>query len=622
MNTSTKIQASVLILAIFGLAHYILSSIPLRFDLTEDNLYTLSDSTKSLLEKVEDPVDLQLYATQSIADLPAWFTTFGTRVEQLLKQYERASGGKVRLTVIEPKPDTPEEEAAVAAGLHGQELPSGEKVFLGLVATQGETEKTIPFFNWQKEQFLEYDVSRLVHEVQQVTKRRLGLITSLPLQAPPFAMPGQPQQEEQYIVEQLKTNFQIETIEPTAEKLPAGLDMLAIIHPQNLGEALLYAIDQYALSGKPIFVAVDPSSFFTRQQQNPQMAMMGGQADGSSDLPGLIDAWGLVYSPQNVVVDPNIGLAQGNVFEPAILVFDEANTNRGLLPTSDLNPVLMLEAGGFARKEGATSQWEPVLTTSGEAALVSTMFLQFSQGRALLEQAKPTGETYAVAGLLTGEIASAYPEGKPSGDVEGEEVEEDEELEAEEEEQGAEHRASGEATIFLIADSDWLLDAFSIQRINFLGMRAVQPQNDNQVLAANFFDYLGGSRDLIGIRGKGDVDRTFEVVKEMEAEAQKAYRAKLDDVEARLNEITTQITELASQQQGGGYIVATPEIEQALQKHREEEAALKSERRKVRRELRQGIESLGTTLKAINLLWAPIALLAFAILFQRARKGA
>ena len=600
MNLSKKLLASILLLLNFALLHYVLSSIPIRFDLTKDDIYTVSDSTKALLAKLEQPVQLDFYVNKSLKDLPLPFTSFGTRVEQMLRQYERASGGMIKLRVIDPQPDSPEEEMATSAGLHGQEWSDGSMIYLGLVATQGDVEKNVPFFDWNKEDFLEYDLSRLIYETQQFTKTRLGLLTSLPLQAPPFGgMPGQPPPQDQYFVEQLAPAFDIMAIEPTDTDLPIDMDMLAIVHPQNLSEELLFAIDQFALAGKPIFLAVDPLSIVTAQQSQQRGMMMPGGQDNSSDLPGLLAAWGLQYDASKAVVDPGTALAQGPNIRPIFSVLDAESTNQELMPASGLEGVITIASGALTRLPDATTQWQPVFSLSPEAGTVEAMMLQFSDGPTLLKQNVPSAEPVFLAGLLTGQAKTAFPDKQAA--TEG-------------------SLAEGNITAFVISDTDWLMDQFSIQRVNFLGMNAIQPQNDNQKLAANFMEFLGGSQDLIGIRAKRRSRPEFDVVKEMEADAQKAYQAKLQQVEDQLAAVTAKISQLIGDQRGGGFIVATPEIQQALDEQKDQQAALRAERRDIRRGLRQGIESLGHKVGALNLLWAPIGLVAFYIVFNRMRK--
>lgn len=599
MTLSKKITAAVLIVLNFLLLHYVVSSLPIRFDFTEEGIYTLSDSTKNMLEKLEEPVSIDFYSSKSIADLPAWFKNFSDRVEQMLEQYEKASGGLIKLKVIDPKPDSPEEERAIAAGLNGTEIPNGDRVFLGMVVAQGETETIQPFFNWNRETFLEYDISKTIYETQLITKPRLGLITSLPLKAPPaMPMPGQQPQSDQIILTQLETQFEIVEIDASESELPTDLDLLALIHPKNLGEDLQYSIDQYALSGKPVFLALDPSSVTEREQGRQQMMMGQMSQPTPSDLPELLAAWGIEYDPSQVLTDQSNSLSQGRYTQPAWLIFRNEFVNRDLLPSSELEGVLLLEAGQLKRSADATTSWEPILTTSSDAGQVQSMMLQFSDPSQIGRQAEPLSETATVAGLLTGEAKTAFPD-----------------------REGENHKATGDITVFIISDSDFLLDQFSVQRVNFLGMQQVQKINDNQDLANNFIEYLGGSRDLIGIRGKAGATRPFDVVQRMEAEAQKLYQAKLEAVEAELQETNQKLSQILSEQAGSGIIYATPEMEELIAENQKKQAELKSQIREIRSGLRQGIDTLGNTIGAINLLWAPIGLLAFALIFNRMRKS-
>lgn len=601
MTLPKKIVAAVLIALNFLLLHYIVSSLPLRFDFTEEGIYTLSDSTKSMLGKIEEPVTVDFYSSKSITDLPAWFKNFSDRVEQMLEQYEKASGGLVQLNVIDPKPDSPAEERAIAAGLTGTEIQNGDRVFLGMVVAQGETETIQAFFNWDRETFLEYDISKTIYETQLITKPRLGLITSLPLKAPPAnpmaAMQGQPQPSDQIILAQLESQFEIVEIAATETALPAGLDLLILIHPKDLSQDLQYSIDQYALSNKPVFLSLEPSSVMEREQGRQQMMMGQMSQPTPSDLPELLAAWGIEFDTSKVLTDPTNSLAQGRFTQPAWLIFRDTFVNRDLLPSSELEGILLLEAGKLTHAEDATTNWEPILTTSTDAGEIEGMMLQFSDPTQLAREAQPLSQPATVAGLLSGEASTAFPDREGEG-----------------------HLSSGNLTVFIISDSDFVLDQFSVQRINFMGMEQIQKLNDNQDLANNFIEYLGGSRDLIGIRGKAGTSRPFDVVQRMEAEAQKLYQAKLEVVEAELQETNAKLTQILSEQTGSGIIYATPEMEDLIAENQKKQAELKSQIREIRGGLRQGIKSLGTTIGAINLFWAPLALLAFAVLFNRMRK--
>ncbi|RPF78515.1 MAG: ABC transporter [Verrucomicrobia bacterium TMED71] len=618
MKTSTKIHAAILILVNFLLLHYVLSSIPLRIDMTAGNSFTLSDSAKSLLSKVEEPVRFDFYRTRSVEGLSPQIKmhiqNFGDRVEQMLLQFERAANGKVILDRIDPEPDTPAEENAIAAGVHGQSLPNGDTIFLGLVISQGDSEHVIPFFDWNKEGSIEYDIAKAVHEAQQLSKPKLGLISTLPLKAPPMPMmPGQPPQEDQYIISELESSFNVEVIEPTASELPQDLDMLMVIHPIGLPETLLFDIDQFTLSGKPMFLAVDPSSLFFRSQQQQNQMMMGRpNPNTSSDFQPFFSTWGISYSASEALADPDIAYTQQNTMQPAWLIFREDNVAEDFLPAAELNAVLLLEAGSLGLDESSKLTIEPILQTTESAGSVAGMMLQFAQQGALLNQLEASNEKQTVAGLLSGEFTTAFPNGKPSDPSAS--------PESGETTGGSDQLYTGEGNVFIITDTDWLLDQFSIQRQNFLGMMTIQPINDNLTMGTNVIEFLGGSQDLIGIRSKGEEARSFDRVQAMEVEAQKQYQIKLQEVEEKISEMNQEIQQLVTQQQGTGLIVAGPELTNALQELRENEANMRAERRVIRRELRKDIDALKWKLVSLNIGYSPIGLVIFGFIFYRMRK--
>src|SRR5215212_4729384 len=265
MKFGSKSVAIVLLLVGLVLVNYLASSIPVRLDATAESIYSLSSGTKKMLAKIEEPVSIDLYFSKDASGLPIAYKNYAARVQEMLRQYVRASRGKLALNVTNPRPDTPEEEKATASGLTPQVAQQGgEQFFFGLVVTQADQQKTIPAFTPQREQFLEYDLSKLIHSAQQLDKPKLGLLTSLPLQGTSpqemqmmMMMRRQPQPG-QYIVDEWRQAFEIVTVDPTATELPGNLDVLAVIHPQNLSPGLTFAIDQFLLGGKPVFLALDP----------------------------------------------------------------------------------------------------------------------------------------------------------------------------------------------------------------------------------------------------------------------------------------------------------------------------------------------------------------------------
>ena len=636
MKLGSKTLTIVLLLVGLVLVNYLASSIPVRIDATAESIYSLSDGTKAMLGKIEEPITIDLYFSRDASGLPIAYKNYAARVQEMLRQYVRASRGKLSLNVINPRPDTPEEEKATASGLTPQVAQQGgEQFFFGLIVTQADQQKTIPAFTPQREQFLEYDLSKLVYSVQQLDKPKLGLLSSLPLQGTSpqemqmmMMMRRQPQPS-QMVMTELEQTFQIVTVEPTATELPAGLDILVVAHPQNLAPKLQFAIDQFLLGGKPVFVAVDPSSQHFKRQSNPQQQMMGGGAQNvSSDLPTLLSAYGVQYDPQKVIGDlenaTQVQTGGGGVARYPIWLSlrGKESFNQKSLPTAQLNSAMFIEAGSIAKKEGADVTFTPLIETSAQTGDIASMMLQFAQPDDVAKQITPSGKK-TVAALVTGKFKTAFPDGPPKEEKPADDAAKKDEAKKEEPKQEAADalkESKGTSTLFVIADTDWLFDDYSVRKFNFFGQTAAEPFNDNLAFAANTIEFLGGSQDLISIRGKGTSLRPFTVVRKMEAAAQKQYQAKLSELDARLQEVQTKLTELQGKKGEGNRLVATPEMAKAIEDFQKQQAAMRGERREIRRALREDIDRLENGLLLINLLATPLLVGLFGIWFYKARK--
>ncbi len=614
MKSGQKILAVLLLVAALVLINYLASAARLRADLTAEQTYTLSPGSRALLAKIEEPITLHFYFTRSLRDNPrvSYIKNYATRVEELLRQYVAASGGKLKLVVTDPKPDTSEEEAATRARVAGQPLGDGEKLFFGLVATQADQEKAIEFFSPQREPFLEYDLSKLIHAVQLVSRPKLGLLTSLPLRAPAFNMPGmprQPQQQGQVVATEWEQSFEIVEVQAGATELPAGLDALAVIHPQGVSEQLLFAIDQFVLGGKPLFLALDPSSrhFAT---QGRQMAMYGQPAQNiASNLPRLLAAWGVAFDPKRVVGDLDraylVQTQNGTASFPAWLDLGPENLSRDFLPTNDIKSLLFLEAGAFTLTPPARLEVVPVVETGARSGDLDAMLMQFGQAAEVTRQVKPDGKTRVLAALLRGTFQTAFPEGAPKPAAPKPETP-DAIPEAPNPQPSAPALAASAqpGSVFLVADTDWLLDEASLDP-RYLRAGIAYPINGNLSFATNALEFLGGSRDLISLRGKGTSQRPFEVIRRMELAAQADYQDRLDELEGRLQGVQQRLTELLQSQKDQTRIVATPQMQAEIEQFRIEEVKMKSERRAIRQSLREGIERLQNTLILLNLVTVP-----------------
>lgn len=616
-------MAILLLLVGLVLVNYLASSFPARYDATAEGIYTLSPGTRALIAKITEPTTLDLYFSRNASGQFVEYKNYAERVREMLRQYARASRGKVRLNFIDPEPDTPEEERATAAGIEPQTIPGGSQFYFGLVATQADQQKVIAALTPQREQFLEYDVSELLYGVGQTEKKKLGLITSLPLQGSPgMPMMGQQGTEGQYVVNEWEETYQIVPVEASASDLPAGLDVLAIVHPENLTPKLQFAIDQFLLAGKPVFLAVDPSSAYFRRQGG-QAAMFGGpQPNISSDLPVLLAGWGIAYDPQVVVGDFEKAYEgmlpdQTTIRYPVWMSLTQDNFNAKSLPTAQLETALFIEAGSVSLKKGTDLTFQPLIETSAKSGTIAAAALQMAKPEDVAREVAPSSK-WTIAALVTGKFKSAFPDGAPKdaapapSDGKGAKAPVP---------QPALKESKTTSFLIIVADTDWLFDDYSVHKFSFMGQAAAEPVNDNLSFAANSLDFLAGSRDLISIRGKGNSVRPFTVVSRMETDAAERYKEKLTGLEARINDVQGKLAELQGQKGEGGKLLASPEATRAIEDFQKQASAMRAERRAIRLSLRQGIDALENRLLVINLLATPLLVCGFGLWYSRRRRG-
>ncbi len=525
-----------------------------HLDLTENHLYTLSPGTKRILAKLKEPITLRLYFSEKVSADYQQINAYGQRVRDLLQQFASYAHGNLKLDVVDPEPYSPEEEMAEAYGLTGAQTESGDRVFLGLVGTNlVDGQETIPFFSPDREIYLEYDLASLISRLATPEKPKLGIITSLPLEMGPggymaVLQGGKPQP---YVIyTQLKQNFDIKMLDKDVRLIPSDIQTLLIAHPVGLTPQTLYAIDQFALRGGRLIVMVDPYS-----EASAAMSMGGQQPPGSatvSDLKPLLKAWGVDYDPKDIVLDRDdaVQVQYGQGGQAAVLPYYAwlrlagNDINRKDLITGDIDTIQLASAGSISPVKGATTKFEPLLTSSKDAQKTESMVLQFGgDPQSLMNSFKSDNKSYTIAARVSGPIKTAYPGGEPPESVKADD--DSKKSDAPPEPLPPQLMASkSPLNLIVIADSDLLEDRFWVNVQDFLGQRVAQPTAGNGFFIVNAVDHLMGSDDLISLRSRSKSDRPFTVVQAIERQAQERYRAeeqelqaKVDDTEQRLKEL-------------------------------------------------------------------------------------
>ena len=604
---ASKGAAGLVILAVIVVAaDVILAKLPLRADLTAEKLYTLSKGSRAVLGQLDTDVTLKYYVSSSAADMPAQLKLYATQVENLLQEYDRAAKGRLVLEKYDPKPDSDAEEWAQRYGVEPQTAsPFGAPVYFGLVAVCGDREATLGVLSPRTESTLEYDVTRLVTRVAWPEKPVIGVMTSLDGVVADGANPMMRRRNEPQgwaALTELAKDYDVRTVAPDADKIPDEVKTLVLIHAKDLSDETLFAIDQFVLRGGRLIACVDPMSLkdvMAAQSQQAGMGLMLG-GDGPSTLGKLFDAWGVTFDTDKVTSDLSAATrlnngANGVAEEPTFLTLGAENMDKGDILVSRLTQVMFPFAGAFtfAPKEGSDLAFTPVITTSAAHSGAVGKFSILMGGGA--REARPDGVARVVAARLDGTFKSAFADGTV-GSNKVENVTQE-----------------GRSSVMLFADSDFLADDFCVRLLRTPFGNMAQPLNDNLALFSNVIEQFAGRAELIGVRTRGPSDRPFEVVNRLEAAALAKWQQKEEALQQKLQEAQAKINQLQAQKSGSERMLLTREQQDEIVKFRKAQADTRRELKNVRKELTADIDSLGFTLKCVNIVLVPVLVVLFGL---------
>lgn len=521
----------------------------LRVDLTQEGLYTLSPATRTTLAKITEPITLRFYYSPQLGRGVPSYGVFADRVREMLQQYVAVAKGKIVLQMLDPEPFSPVEDRAVAFGLQGVPLDqSGTPVYFGLAGTNStDDQATIPFFQTDRERFLEYDLTKLIAGLADPHKTVVGLATRLPLEGDLMAaMQGRPLVP--YVVlEQMQQLYDVQSLGTDFSTVPSNIDVLMLVHPQKLSDKTLYAIDQFVLKGGRALVFVDPDS--ETQRLHPSQLNPPG-VPNDSNLDKLFAAWGLHLVPKMVAADRanaervNAGTDTNvqAVDYVGWLKLKSDSLNRDNPITADLSQINVATPGVLEKLPGAKTTFAPLITTSTDSMEIPADKFQAPDPAALLAGFKSDGKKLVIAAQITGPAVTAFPDGPPkSGD----------------QSKAAAAAKKGDAPppaavktavkpidVVAVADTDVLDDRFWVDVQNFFGQRVAVPTASNGDFVTDAVDVLAGGSDLVGLRSRGTAVRPFTLVQNIQRAADMRYQANEKGLEDKLKDTQQKLKDL------------------------------------------------------------------------------
>lgn len=586
-----------------------------RIDLTEDKLYTLSQGSLNIIESIDEPITLRFYYSEQVAQALPSLKAYAQRVQELLEEYQRASNGMIRLMTINPEPFSDNEQRAKQYGLQGVPIDGEpDPLYFGLAGTNLlDGVENISFFQPEKEDVLEYDLTKLLFKLSNTEKKSVGILSALPVGGEEYdplkgETPSPDGPQPWAFIGELRQMFNVSLLPKDIKRIPSSLDVLIVIHPKEFEDKSLYAIEQYALRGGKLITFVDPYSEADIPERDPDNPMSAMMASRSSNMKEVFKAWGIERAAGDVVADRKTAMkvdfgARTNNQPIDYVLWQEIpgeQLNQEQAITAQLKKIDVATPSFFKKLDEATTQVTPLISSSNEAMLVDKRVVQFrNDPMALLTKYQAGTLSYPIAVRVTGDVKTAFAGGLK--DEEGKPV------------RGHLEQSKQPIDVIAVADVDMLQDRFWVEQQDFYGQVISYNTSNNIDFVINAIDDMTGSDGLISVRSRAGFARPFDRVIAMQKDAEKRFRTKERELQKKLKETKQRIARMQVERSGSGEELMTDVQKKEIDAFRAELNKTQQQLREVQGDLRKDIDDLDTQLKFFNIGLVPLIVALIAI---------
>ncbi len=601
---------------------YAAETFRIRFDATADKAYSLTEQSQIIASELDVPVSLRLYSSQS-GSMPRNLQLYGERVEWLLRDFVRASKGKMNLTIIRPEQDSADEEAAQLDGLEPvYQTGTGDRYYLGISVSRGANNIPLPKLTPDQEMLLEYKIVRAVQAVSRQKKPLIGVISALPFLGKESTQPGVRGEKPLDIAQELAKDYTLKELSLDIPVIPEKingepLSALLIYHPAKISGRTLYAVDQYLMRGGKAAVFLDPRMSKIRTGQQDMESLRESMETRQSDLGLLTSAWGVAYDKDQMAADMNLKFNPAPVngvlsVQPNILLIPPAYINKESPLTAALTQFFMIHPGAFPVEKPADGLiYKTLVSTSKNSALYP---IDTKPHEVLNSLGGRTEKELPLVLQIRGVFTTAFPGGAPDAAAA---------------DSGKRHlsRSTGSPEVILFADSDMLFrNATTEIRTDANGQRTAHVWNDNITLLQNVLEHLTGNDNLAKLRTRKPMSRPLTKIAESRGKVELEFNERYNSLLQEFRQLQTRVQMIRRKQIAGGNRIALSEEEKKIfTVYAQREAEFRQEEKLIRNRLKEGLDAINSRARLVNMLLIPIGAaglgIAWGIIRRISRKG-
>ncbi len=474
-----RIRSWMILLSVAGvvLLLFLAASLShLRSDWTEGRIYTLSGSTLSVVEQLEEPILIRAYITSG---LPQPYGRLKVFIEDMLRAYHEAGHGNVGFEVVDPSAD-----ANIPAALTAMKIPKVQvqvveddqaqvkQGYLAVVIEYLDSKETIPVV--QSEEGFEYLLTRKIKKLTGKGRAKIGVLSGF----------GATDLYQLHRLQELvRDDYELVEVDGKGA-IPSGLVAMVVAGLEKQpSETFRYRLDQFRMHGGGLLLLAGNAKPLLSKGFEVQPIDAAANEWMKHDLGVAIES-GLVIDQQATRVTVN--QQQGGFMFRSLVEYP-------FLPgVTDLNPVHVVTAGLESLSVPFVS---PLVRAGGDGGYVELMR---SSSISSVQSGPPfdvnplvnSAERFSGMTMRSSLLALAFDGAADSAFKKAPESVTDE---------AAAYIGHADVSRMIVVGSPSLLDDEFMDGGNLVGV-------------LNMFDWLSGDAGLIELRSRGATQRPLETM--------------------------------------------------------------------------------------------------------------
>ena len=464
-----------------------------RLDTTDSQNFSISQTTKEIINKLEDDITIEVYFSDNT---PPNLAEARQNVMDLLEEYEKNSNGKINLEIVDPLSSDFETNAQtkgiqkIQFSEYGEDKFSVAQGFLGIAFVKDTSTEVIPLVSSIDN--LEYEsTSRILKLTASDDKKKIGFFSKFPNPEQSESESELPVQTQSVlsnltsIEEVLGRQYGVEEIDLSTGK-PINVDefpVVVVIAPlAPLDDRDKFELDQYLMNGGSLLVLED----LLKLGSNTPII---NKTD--SNLNTFLENYGITVETKVLLDESFTPIISGfdQIAYPYWVLATDDGINRDIPPLNTLQASTFLWANPLTKNEKESLKYTELITTTNLAWEESgeTINIDFR------DFVPSDQKKYTISYLVEGKIDSAFKD---------KEVPTLTNATKSDERTAEDKRSNSKENIRLVVfgDADFVSDSF------------INANEQNPVLFLNLVDWMANSSDLSSIRAKGVTTRPLEAL--------------------------------------------------------------------------------------------------------------